>query len=247
MSVFRNLLSAAVLLATSAFGQSFGLESVIIMAAKPYDKVVAAIAARGGRVTHQFKYVDALAAEMPATAVPQIRASSGVISMAKDVIVESTPKQTGLESQLLGAAEARQFQAAAVTALSTADIEALSNGAALAGFNVDNTLLSLGPLFQAGKHGEGAIVAVLDSGIRSSFPVASSVIGGEDLAGDGLGYSNDANDPHGTFVASMIASQIPVFQHGPADHGAKHIRAGGRKALRCVAIVCSDGGNSTVR
>jgi hypothetical protein len=91
MFVFRNLLGV-VLLAVSGFGQSSGLESVIIRAAKPYDKVVAAITVRGGRVTHQFKYVDALAAEVPASALPQIRASNGVISIGKDVIVGSSRK-----------------------------------------------------------------------------------------------------------------------------------------------------------
>ena len=50
MPKIQNLLIAGVLFAVSAFGQSSGLENMIIRAAKPYDKVIAAIEARGGRV-----------------------------------------------------------------------------------------------------------------------------------------------------------------------------------------------------
>jgi len=60
MSKLKNLLTTGVLFAASALGQSSGFENVIIKATKPYDKVIAALQARGGRVTHQYKYVDAI-------------------------------------------------------------------------------------------------------------------------------------------------------------------------------------------
>jgi subtilisin family serine protease len=56
--------------------------------------------------------------------------------------------------------------------------------------------------------GDGVIVAVIDSGIRPGFPILDSdksVIGGEDFVGDGLGFSNVKNDPHGTFIAGLIS------------------------------------------
>src|SRR6267154_398775 len=101
-----------------------------------------------------------------------------------------------------------QLQADAVNAFSPGDIQASSGGANLAGFNLDNTLLGVGTMFQAGKHGEGVIVAMIDGGLRPGFPVISSVIGGEEVMGDGLGYLNDGDDGHGTFVAGLIASHV---------------------------------------
>ena len=71
--------------------------------------------------------------------------------------------------------------------------------------------------------GQGVKVALIDSGIRPGFPHISldgSVIGGEDLVGDGLGYSNAANNGHGTFMAGMVSANV-VFTVGgpPAGHG----------------------------
>jgi subtilisin family serine protease len=71
----------------------------------------------------------------------------------------------------------------------------------------NNSLLGLQSLHAAGLQGQGVVVAVLDSGLRPGFPhISGSVIGGEDFVNDGLGYSNAANDGHGTFVSGMIAA-----------------------------------------
>src|SRR6185436_12440651 len=129
-------------------------------AAKPYDKTISAIQASGGRVTHQFKYVDALSAQVPLAALPQVRAATGVVWMGKDVVVQSRPTRSALESRLLGAGSSVQLRASSMQPLSAGDVYTLSSpGAGLAGFNYDNTLLGLAPLFQDGKHGEGVIVA----------------------------------------------------------------------------------------
>ena len=210
MYKLRALFPIGLLFALSANGQSSNIENVMIRAAKPYDKTIALIQAAGGTVTHQFQYVDALSAQIPLAAIPRVRAAAGVAWMGKDVVFQSSPARSSLESRLLGAASSLDLQAGSTQPLSAGDVYTLSSpGAGLAGFNYDNTLLGLAPLFQAGKHGEGVIVAVIDSGIRPGFPhMPGSVIGGEDFVGDGLGWSNDANDGHGTFVAGMIAAHI---------------------------------------
>src|SRR5215471_14605894 len=210
MFKLRDSFLVGLLCALSVYGQSSGVEDVIIRAAKPYDKTIAAIQAAGGKVTHQFKYVDALSAQLPLAAMSQVRAATGVVWMGKDVVVQSSPTHSALESPLLGAGSSLDLLAGSMQPLSAGDVYTLSSpGVGLAGFNYDNTFLGLAPLFQAGKHGEGVIVAVIDSGIRPGFPhMPGSVIGGEDLVGDGLGWSNDANDGHGTFVAGMIAAHI---------------------------------------
>ena len=72
-------------------------------------------------------------------------------------------------------------------------------------------------LHSQGTTGQGVVVAVIDTGIRPEFPhlqLDGSVIGGEDLVGDGMGYSNNENHGHGTAVAGMISANA-VFTFGP--------------------------------
>jgi hypothetical protein len=208
MSTIQKLLTTGVLLAVSTFGQPSGFENVIIRAAKPYDKVIAAIQARGGRVTHQYTYVDALAAQVPVGAMAQIGALNGVTSMGKDAVVRRGPGPSTLDTGLLGAGASLELQADETQALAPGDIQASSGGTSVAGLSVDNTALGLDALFQSGKHGEGVIVAVLDTGIRRGFPIASSVIGGEETVGDGQGWLVDMQNGHGTFVAGLIGLHL---------------------------------------
>jgi len=209
MLKFQNLFAAGVLYAVSAFGQS-GFESVLIKTAKPYDQTIREIEARGGKVTHRYKYVDAIAAQVPQSTMPGMRNAPGVISMRKDAKVHRGRFQTDLDQP--GAGRSPQLHAGTVTALSAADFHTLSSNSTPASFSLNNTLMGMGTLFKAGKHGEGVLVAVIDSGIRPSFHhIDGSVVGGEDLVGDGHGYSNDANDGHGTFVSGMIAAHIGLL------------------------------------
>jgi hypothetical protein len=208
MSTTQKLLTTGVLLAVTAFGQSSGFENVIIRAAKPYDKVIAAIQARGGRVTHQYTYVDALAAQVPVAAMGQIGATNGVTSIGKDALVQRGPGPSSLDTRLLSAGASLQLQADEIQALAPGGVQASSGGASLAGLTVDNTALGLDALFQSGKQGEGVIVAMLDGSIRRGFPIASSVIGGEETIGDGLGWLTDEQNGHGTFVAGSIALHV---------------------------------------
>src|SRR5258705_8247506 len=71
--------------------------------------------------------------------------------------------------------------------------------------------MNVTPHLAGGTTGAGVIVALIDSGIRPGFPhiaLDGSVIGGEDFVGDGLGFSNTANDGHGTFVAGMVSANV---------------------------------------
>ena len=123
----RNLFPIGLLFSLSVYGQSSGLEDVMIRAAKPYDKAIAAIQAAGGRVTRQFKYVDALSAQVPLAAMSRVRAAPGVVWMGKDVAVQSSPTRSSLESRLLGAASSLDLQASSMQPLSTGDVYTLSS------------------------------------------------------------------------------------------------------------------------
>jgi subtilisin family serine protease len=182
-------------------------EHVIIRTAKPYGKVIAEIEARGGKVTHQFRYVDALAAEIPEQALAAVRALAGASAMQKDFIVPA-PKSVDVPLRMPAQTEP-EAQAERAGAFSPAQVAADP-----AAYSFNNELMGLVPLHGSGKLGNDVIVAVIDSGIRPGFqhiqPVLPgeqpTVIGGEDFVGDGRGYSNDSNGGHGTFVAGMIAA-----------------------------------------
>lgn len=174
----KRLLAAGMLFSAAAFSQS-NLESVIIRVKKPYDNVIAAIQARGGIVTHQYTYVNALAADVPANALADLRATDGVLSMTKDTTVYAGRVRNDLALRGLGSGQAPTLTPASAATLSNADISALSANTSPAAYTVNNTLMGLDPLFAAGYQGNGVIVAVVDTGIRPGFPhIAGSVIGG---------------------------------------------------------------------
>jgi len=52
-------------------------QSVIIETGKPYTKVVSDIQALGGKVKHQYQYVDAIAADVPSNAMGTLRSLTG--------------------------------------------------------------------------------------------------------------------------------------------------------------------------
>ena len=84
---------------------------------------------------------------------------------------------------------------------------------------INNGNMNVTPLLAAGFTGAGVVVATIDSGIRPGYPhidLDGSVIGGEDLVGDGLGFSNSLNSGHGTFVAGMITANV-VFNLSAAS------------------------------
>ena len=186
------------------------IERVLIETSKPYDRVVAAVQSRGGRVTHQFKYVDAIGAQIPVKELQAIRNLVGPNNMYKDVDVPSPSSILPANARKVRghqvgpvlttpthASHAMEPSAIASYAASHPDLYSLNN----AGTRVDR-------LHAQRITGDGVIVAVIDSGIRPGFPILdsdNSVIGGEDFVGDGLGFSNVKNDPHGTFIAGLIS------------------------------------------
>jgi len=190
-------------------------EKVLIRTAKPYDTLVADIESRGGRVTYQYKYVDAIAAEVPRHVLASMRDTIGVGNITKDEIIPLPSSVDTLRGRNLTPSNAaNEITANSFSALDTADIQSIAtvnpNGS-LTNLEVANVV----SLHASGITGAGVIVAVIDTGIRPGF-LDDSLIGCEDFAGDGLGCSNSANLPHGTGVALAITDSV-VLTFSPAS------------------------------
>jgi subtilisin family serine protease len=186
-------------------------EKVLIRTSKPYQSLVNKIEAVGGKVTQQYKYVDAIAAEIPRNSLGAVRSELAPGAISKDLIVPSPRSvettggrglaQSGEENQII----AEDVQP--IAGVGTPESDANNPNAYL----INNSIMNVSPLLAGGTTGAGVIVALIDSGIRPGFPHISldgSVIGGEDFVGDGLGFSNSANDGHGTFVAGMVSANV---------------------------------------
>jgi len=186
-------------------------EKVLIRASKPYQSLVNKIETLGGKVTQQYKYVDAIAAEIPRSALNSVRSELTPGSISKDLIVP-TPRSVDTSGGrgLAQSGEENQITAEYVqplAAVGTPGSDASNPNAYL----INNSIMNVSPLLAGGTTGAGVIVALIDSGIRPGFPhiaLDGSVIGGEDFVGDGLGFSNSANDGHGTFVAGMVSANV---------------------------------------
>lgn len=187
------------------------LETVLIRVPKPYTAVVREIGQHGGIVTQQYRHFDGLAARVPRSALAAIEAITGPGSISKDLIVEATlPPDLGFMRPGAPPAigDARSIEAESADAIAGVDLPVFA-AAHPQGYLLNDSINNAAPLHAAGITGAGVIVGVIDSGIRpgsSHITLDGSVIGGEDFVEDGLGFSNAANDGHGTFVAGMISA-----------------------------------------
>jgi serine protease AprX len=201
-SVFATLFFVC-LAGGAAFSQSSqAFESVIVQTPKPYSKIVADVRALGGVVTQQYKYVDAIAATVPSSAMDALRSAAGNARIAKDLTIPAPAPRA-----------ARNIKGGSTASIANLSQTAAAEPAAYALYNLG---LNVAGLHARGYTGTGVVVAVIDSGVRPKYPVLdsdSSVIGGVDFVGDGLGFSNSNNSPHGTFIAGLISGNAVINLH----------------------------------
>ena len=190
-------------------------EKVLIRSAKPYDTLVADIQSRGGRVTYQYKYVDAIAAEVPRNVLASMRDKIGVGNITKDEIIPLPSSVDTLRGRnLTPGSAANEITADSFSALGAANIQSIAT-VNPNGYLTTLEVANVASLHASGITGAGVIVAVIDTGIRPGF-LDDSLSGCEDFAGDGLGCSNSANLPHGTGVALAITDSV-AFTFSPAS------------------------------
>ena len=188
-------------LASSLSAQS--RRSVLIRAAQPYDALVRTIEQAGGTVTHRFKHVKGIAADVPESALAQIERLVGPDNVGRDEIIPLPAVDDPRGGAVDGEAEADDVV--------TLDAPGVAIEPANYIFNA--TLTNVAPLHAAGQNGAGVVIAVIDSGYRPvMLHVAPSRIISPGLnlvpgATEPPAISN-LNEPHGTFVSGMAAANV---------------------------------------
>ena len=101
------LIAVVALVATPAWA-----DSVIIRCARPCTQVIDAVAQSGGRVTYRFRYVDAIAAEVPFVALGAVRAVAGAGAIRKDLLLDLPTTVRDPNGAVIGAEVAAEADAA---------------------------------------------------------------------------------------------------------------------------------------
>ena len=178
--------------------------SVLIRTAQPYDAVVAMIEDAGGTVSHRFKYVSGIAAEIPASVLARVQTAVGPDNLVRDDVI---PAPSVID--LKGEPADGDVQAANAIMLDVT----VQAGVSPANYTFNAAFSNVASLHAAGYVGAGAVIAVIDSGYR---PIMVHVSPSR-LISPGLNLVpgptepaaiSDLNHPHGTFVAGMAAANI---------------------------------------
>lgn len=196
----RHVLLLALLVVAVAIPAASQTRAVLIHTPRPYDAVIDAIEKAGGRVTDRFVYVDGLAAEIPEHALPTIQRLVGAGNIGRDEIV---PLPVVDDARTGGLVQAEADLAV--------PIEPGSTDAVPLNYTYTVALNGLSGLHAAGHTGAGIVVAVIDSGYRPMFAhvAPTRVIGpGINLVPGDPPAVDNANQPHGTQVAGMVAASI---------------------------------------
>lgn len=200
----RRVLALGIVIGLTVGLRAEEKRNVLIKTPKPYDKVAAAIESAGGAVTHKFKHVNGLAAEIPESAVLRIERLVGRDNIGRD--------------ELIPLPETVHPRAGVVEAVAEAETAVPLDGAAPgselpANYTFNNVHTTVATLHRAGHRGSGIVIAVIDSGYR---PIMQHV-GPSRIISPGLNLVPGATEPpaisnangsHGTFVAGMAAANI---------------------------------------
>ena len=169
--VAKLLTLIAIALAASPLVAQNPEERLLIRAQRPYTDAKSSVTSVGGRVVHEFKYVDAIVAEVPRTAVPALQALVGAAAVTKDLEL-TAPRPMDLDSRKAGpalVADARDEIAEAADALDVVSLAQAQGGVEPAAYILNNSIANVSGQHALGFTGLGVIVAVIDSGIRPGF------------------------------------------------------------------------------
>lgn len=210
-----RLSCAAVFAAGAVTASAADDEAVIVRCESDCGKVANKVRSLGGTVRYEYKYVDAIAADLPRDKSAQLSQVNGVRAVYKDLMVER-PSAVH-EIDVAGEGE--------LTAEQAGEIEGNLPDDYL--FNLE--LMGSDELLAQGYSGDGVIVAIIDTGTApvSSFNRAGcaapgpTVLGGETFIGSAdptePPATSFANGNHGTWVGTtMSANTLLLFGNGGA-------------------------------
>jgi subtilisin family serine protease len=189
-------------IASVAYSEPRAQERVIIKSNGSRAEMRAQVAALGGKVVREFSNVNALAVTLPVGGMATLQ-TLPEFKVWRDAQVAPprprAPRGVGTGVVKLKAARALELNPQALKGA----LDKLP-----ADYNFNNALIGAHPLHAAGNLGQNVIVAVIDSGTSmAAFSLEGSVIGGENFVpgGDEPSATSGSNDPHGTWVGTMIA------------------------------------------
>ena len=196
---------------TSGLSAQQSHRSVLIRSPQPYDSLVRAIEEAGGNVTHQFKHVKGIAADVPDSAMGLIERLVGPDNVGRDELIPLPGTTDPRGGSVAGEAEADDM----------VPLDAPGASISPANYAFNAALTNVALLHAAGQNGAGVVIAVIDSGYR---PIKVHVAPSRIIA-PGLNLVpgateppaiSDLNEPHGTFVSGMAAANI-AFCFGAAN------------------------------
>ena len=89
---------ALAILSISLVSSTAFADRVIVKCPSSCDPVISAVQNAGGTVTHRYKYVKAIAADLPASAFSAVRKVAGPASVRKDMMVSTELSANDLRS-----------------------------------------------------------------------------------------------------------------------------------------------------
>src|SRR5688572_10340025 len=220
----------AILLFIGLVGPSYAQQGkkwqrLLIETSKPYDGIVRAVEAAGGRVTQQFTYVDAIAVEVPEDSVQTLAKMPGIMALSKDVDVQNPANVNPIRVRSAGNTQdvIATDPSAPPNRIPASDLRTLAmNHPGTYALNFPGTRIER--LHAMGFTGQGTIVAVIDSGFRAEYKILEdAILGGIDFVDDGppgpagdsqTDWKKSTNDGHGTFAAGLIAVKASIDVKG---------------------------------
>ncbi|MDJ0807686.1 MAG: S8 family serine peptidase [Gammaproteobacteria bacterium] len=207
------------------------LEGVMLEVNKrDYKSVVNNIELMGGKVTHLFTHVDAIAALIPKGSRDLLAAKPAVKAAYKDSII-AAPSPI----------EAVPVEAAGISSEIDGVKTLLENYPA--DYLVNNTIANVTPLSDQGYFGSGVTVAIIDTGTAPVPAIQASVLGGENFVPgeDEPSATSQLNHPHGTQVGSTLAADIAfLFRHNSPLAQSLSIHSP-ESVLPCDGDICPKG------
>ena len=193
---------------TQSNPRSGEIEKYVIQCQADCDNIANAINELGGTIKLAYKNVNALAVSLPVEILEQVQEISNVKGMAKDRVINSPTPESKTSVTFPQNTQTFNLQGTGLKQLLTS---------APADFNFNNVLTGASVLHSNDQTGKDVIVAVIDSGTANNADIvptlAGSVIGGENfvLLENEPSATSILNNPHGTWVAGVIASHAALI------------------------------------